>query len=435
MLILTTNNSTSQLDGLTIPQYRSLRKVLSYKVEGGYYGGGHNGGMRYLLTKRGEYPSGLTYKVLQWLKENKLPYQHTSLMKRPTAKPGLFKAKQTLVPYPEQELAVKRCLLARKGTVVMPTGSGKSITMALLVNALQLRTLIVVPNLNLKTQLTETFTKIFGARGMRNITIQNIDSKSLHKASDYDVLIIDEAHHVAASTYRNLNRGPWKGIYHRFFFTATPFRGQEEELILMEAIAGRIIYRLPYKQAVANGLICPIEAYYYEVPKTTTRSQTWAAAYKELVVNNEPRNAIIATLLKALRYANASALCLVKEVAHGYILADNIPFAHGENEDTQSLINTFNRGGSCLVATTGVCGEGTDTKPCEYVVLAGLGKSKPALIQAFGRAFRTYPGKTSGKIIIFLDKSHKWSKAHFKAQCKVLLEEFGVTPIKLSLDS
>lgn len=339
-------------------------------------------------------------------------------------------SKDSMNPYPQQLRAVQAAVKAGKGCIVMPTGAGKSVCMALLVNALQLRTLIVVPNLGLKAQLTDSFRRWFGAN--KNVTILNIDSPFLDKATDYDVLIIDEAHHSAASTYRRLNAKAWGGIYHRFFFTATPFRGQEEEQILLESIAGEVIYRLTHAEAVAAGMICPIEAYYIEIPKTPVSGHTWAAVYKELVVNNLPRNALMRTLLERLE--GRSTLCLVKEVAHGSKLSGiTWAFAHGESEYTPGLIEAFNKGGKTLVATTGVCGEGVDTKPCEYIILAGLGKSRPALMQAFGRCFRTYPDKESGKVIIFKDNSHKWTKSHFKEQCKVLLEEYGCIPTRLDI--
>lgn len=199
----------------------------------------------------------------------------------------------------------------------------------------------------------------------------------------------------------------------------------------MESLIDKVIYQVPYHTAVERGHIVPLEAYYVEVPKTEVHGHTWAQVYKELVVNNKVRNELIDDLL--VRLDGQSVLCLVKEVAHGARFGI-YPYAHGENEHTAKLIKTFNKGSSTLVATTGVCGEGVDTKPCEFIILAGLGKAKPALMQAFGRCFRNYPGKISGKVIIFKDNSHKWTKAHFAAQAKVLLEEYNVKLVKLNLD-
>lgn len=339
-------------------------------------------------------------------------------------------------PYPEQIQAAKIAARAGRGTVTMPTGTGKSVAMALLINELQLRTLIIVPTVELKRQLSECFKRYFGT--LDNITIENIGSTRLESASDYDCLIIDEAHHVAARTYRDLNKRAWKKIYHRYFFTATPFRSRDEEQLLYESIAGQVIYRLDYNAAVKNNYICPIEAYYYELPKLEVEGNEmcWTSVYSELVVNRKDRNALIANILAKLHCAGASTLCLVKEIKHGKALhgLTGVAFANGESDNTAALICEFNsRGRKTLIGTTGVLGEGVDTKPAEYIIIAGLGKSKNALMQQVGRGFRKYPDKESCKVILFKDPSHKWPLDHFKKQCKYLLEEYGVVPTKLEL--
>lgn len=430
---LTIGNSTSQLEGLSIEQYRALRHILSYKIEGSYFSGCHNGGRRFLFTKGGFFASGLLYRVIDWLEKSKLVYQTRDLRKPPTRRVTFQKLDFKHEFFPQQRDAVANAVKAHRGTISMPTGSGKSYSMALLISTLKLRTLVIVPNLNLKKQLTATFKEIFGS--LKHITIQNIDSGTLIDEKDYDCLIIDEAHHVAAATYRHLNKKAWSGIYHRYFFTATPFRGIEEEQILMESVAGEVVYQLTYHEAVAAKMITPLEAFYIDLPKQEVEGHSWPQVYKELIVNNEHRNKILSDLLSSFRYNKISALCLVKEIAHGEQLKTSlIPFAHGENEETSNLIATFNKGGRCLIGTTGVLGEGVDSKPCEYVILAGLGKSKPSLMQAFGRALRNYPDKVTGKIILIRDSSHKFTLNHYKAQVKVLKDEYGLAPAKLTLD-
>jgi superfamily II DNA or RNA helicase len=177
-----------------------------------------------------------------------------------------------------------------------------------------------------------------------------------------------------------------------------------------------------------------MEAYYYEVPKKKTQGVKWAGVYAELVVNNDTRNDLIAALLTQLRLHNVSTLCLVKEIAHGEQLSKlaNVHFANGQNEDSQDLITFFNQGKiRQLIGTTGIVGEGVDTKPAEFIIIAGLGKSKNQFMQQVGRGFRKFEGKESCKIIIFLDRSHKWTREHFKAQLKILEEEYGVIAQKL----
>lgn len=335
-------------------------------------------------------------------------------------------------PYPEQLDAVKVAISVITGGVVMPTGSGKSITMALLINELQLKTLVIVPTLELKQQLSSTFKSIFGT--LKNITVENIDSSALQAVGNYDLLLIDECHRSAAATYQKLNKKCWTGIYRRYFFSATYFRNQDEEQLLFEAIAGRPVYRLTFAQAVKRGLIVPVEAYYFDLPKQATDAHTWAEVYSSLVVNNSYRNEKIADLLLSLTAAGASTLCLVKEIKHGEILAalTGLPFANGQDDSSRDYIRQFSDGLiKGLIGTEGILSEGVDTRACEWVVIAALGKAKSAFLQKVGRGVRNYPGKESAKIILFRDTSHRWCLKHFNEQKKILKEELGVIVAKL----
>lgn len=437
MIKLIINNSESQISGLSLLQLQQVRDAFSYSTdEFHYYTKSFHNSKKYLIDNTGRFPTGLVYRVEPFLSRfGTFSIDDQRKSPKVSARIGL-KGTFEYQPYPEQEEIVKVAIKAARGTICAPTGFGKSITMALLVNSLKLRTLIIVPNLELKRQLTESFTAFFGKEAMKAyIKIENIDSKSLFKHTDYDCLIVDESHHVAAKTYRTLNKKSWKGIYYRFFFTATPFRSKDEEQMLFEGLADQVIYRVDYRTCVEKGYIVPLDAYYVELPRTAVKGRTWAQVYSELVVNNDTRNQIIKNLLLRLSIQDGRTLCLVKEIKHGEILQYDgaFPFIHGQSEDRE-LIQRFADGSlMTLISTTGIMGEGVDSKACEYVVIAGLGRSKNSFMQSCGRAFRRFPGKESGKIIIFLDRSHKWMLAHFKAQVKYLKEEYGVDVIKLSI--
>lgn len=434
---LVVNNSNSLIEGLTVAQSKSLRLMLSYNLDPKqqYYAGSFGPARRYLIDKKGNFPTGLLYLVRDWLTKARETYKYLDNRIPPKSSESLFNLSLPITPYPEQTNAVAACFRSNRGIISAVTGFGKSVTMALLIQKLQVRTLIVVPNLELKRQLTEAFVGYFGK--LTNITIENIDSPKLDKLTNYDCLIIDEAHHAAAKTYRDLNKKAWNGIFYRFFFTATPFRSRDEEQILFESVAGRIIYEIDYHAAVSKGYIAPVEAFYIEIPKIKIKGTNWPSVYSELVVNNEVRNDILSNILVKFMQNNMSTLCLVKEIKHGDILKEktNGLFANGQNEDTEYLIRLFNeRKLNVLIGTTGVLGEGIDTRPCEYIIIAGLGKSKNSFMQSVGRGLRKYPGKESCKVIIILDRSHKWSVAHYKEQCKILLEEYSVVPTRLDVD-
>jgi superfamily II DNA or RNA helicase len=430
---LIVGNSYSKVEGLDLNQLKELRKLCSYQIDkkAAYFSGSIHNLTRHLMDKKGGFPSGLLHLVKQYLLS--VVHEVEDNRRVPEPRQGLFTLSLPSSPYPQQKDAIEAAN-SSNGIISMVTGFGKSWAMAMLIAAKRVKTLVIVPNLGLKTQLKETFLNIFGS--LDNITIENIDSPALETAKDYNMLIIDEAHHAAASTYRRLNKTAWSGIYYRYFFTATPFRSRDEETILMESITGGVIYEVTYQQAVESKAIVPVEAYYIEVPKIETDAYTWSQVYSQLVVNNAKRNEIIATLLVKLSMAKVPALCLVKEISHGEELSCGgaFPFANGKDEDTPIMVDHFNKGAhKTLIGTTGVLGEGVDTKPAEYVIIAGLGKSKNQFMQQVGRGVRNYPGKESCKVIIFLDKSHKFTLRHFREQKRFLLDEYGVIPVKLEL--
>jgi len=439
VIVLEVNNSYSRITGLTDAQHKELKDLLSYEIDSqqAYFSGTYKN-KRTLFGKRGDFPTGLLYLVRGWLKKQKCLPSVKDLRKRPAAIIGGFDASLPVTPYPEQIEASEACLRHHRGIVAAPTGVGKSLITALIISKLKVRTLIVVPTLELKRQLTESLSSIFPRHKVgefgKDIAVENIDALDVNKPANYDAVIIDEFHHSAAKTYRLLNKKSWVNVYYRIGLTATPFRSNDNEKLLLESILAEVIYKIDYTTAVARSYIVPLEAYYIEVPKTEVEGYTWSEVYSELVVNNEPRNKIIKNLIQTLD--GHHVLTLVKEIEHGEWLStiSKTLFANGQDKTSREYINRFSTGGiKSLIGTTGILGEGVDTKPAEWVIIAGLGKSKNAFMQQVGRAFRMYPGKESAKIIFFKDTSHKWTINHFNAQCKILREEYGVKPVKLEV--
>lgn len=436
MIKLTIDNSVSKVEGLDRAQFNKVRNLMSYTKGGAaaHYTGGYPQKV-HLMDKNGSFPTGLLYLLYTldaFQNDTAVVMDRRVLPKE--GKASRFSFVKNIVPYEEQLEIVRVATRLSRGTISAVTGFGKSITMALLVQSLGVKTLIVVPNLTLKEQLKSTFKELFG--NLKDITIENIDSPSLNKKNHYDLLLIDEGHHVAAKTYRKLNKKMWNDIYYRYFFTATPFRNKEEEKILFESVAGRTIYRIGYMEAMSKGYVAPVEAYYVELPKTKVSGTTWGQVYKELVSDSNKHDIVVCNLLKSFKNSGISTLCLVKEVAHGKKLGQlsSTPFVSGQEGDRDLIEQHASGRISSLIGTVGVLGEGVDTRAAEIIILAGLGRSKPAFMQQVGRGIRKYPGKESCKVILMYDSSHKWTRNHFKEQCKILKDEYRVIPVKLSVD-
>jgi superfamily II DNA or RNA helicase len=388
-----------------------------------------------LVSPRGEVPTGLVRRLVSLLERLNWGYTVDDTRVKPIPQGTWAKPKYPHTPYPEQSEAAAAAAEHSRGVIVASTGVGKSLIISQIIANLQLRTLVVVPSLELKAQLIQTLTTIFGDKVMgKLIVVENVQALKADEPAHFDCLILDEFHRGAARTYQTLNLQAWQGIYYRFGLTATPFRNNREELILLESLIDEIIYDIPYQTAVDKGYIVPLEAYYVDVPRTECDGETWAEVYAQVVTGNDVRNALIADLIQQIAGREGKAtLCIVKEIEHGDDLASRVDcaFAQGQDGFAGAFIKAFCEGKlTALIGTQGVLGEGVDTKPCEYVIAAGLGKSRPALIQMFGRCFRKYGDKRSGKVILFRDPSHRFSLAHFEEQVNVLKEEYGVVPKK-----
>lgn len=445
MIKVTIGNSMSNVSGMTPIQFKQLKKIMSYNIgtQAAYYSGAWDRA-RYLIDNKGTFPTGLLYLLSKWLVDTKTLYKLKDTRIKPK-KTCDFKLNLSVTPYPEQTASAITAYKANRGIITMPTGSGKSMAITLLINELQVPTLLVVPTLALKRQLIQTLARSFpetevGGLG-RSIAVENIDALDTKQMLEgYDAVIIDEFHHAAATTYKKLNKTCWNSVFHRYGFTATPFRSKHEERLLLESILSEVVYKLDHKTAVKKGYIVPIEVYYYDLPKRPVNGYTWAQVYSELVVNNKERNKLISLLMESLNKVQIPTLTLVKEIEHGYNINDMsaIPYAfmQGENDNNSDILHAMDSGVIySAIGTTGVVGEGVDTRAAEYIIIAGLGKSKNAFMQQCGRGFRRFEGKESCKIIIFRDRSHKWTLTHFRAQCKIAKEEYGIIPVKLQLST
>lgn len=455
---VTVDNSVCSVQGLSNDEFNDVRNLLSYTetVRGGF--ARYRSVKRYMIDKRGFFPTGLLYLLEQHFTEKSLTYRLIDKRKRPTLNSRgletLFARPLGIDPYIEQHEAAQACFEFGRGIIVAPTGVGKSLMAVLICEALKVSTLIVTPSLALKQQMTEGLTKFFGpslvgplsssGQPQRLISVENVDALDPKRPmKNIDCVILDEFHHSGAATYRTLNKFAWGGVYYKFGLTATPFRSRDEERLLLESVLSQVIYRIPYEVAVSKGYIVPMEVYYYDLPKLDLKcnEKSYPAVYSELIVHREDRNRLIAQLAANLEAEARSTLVLTKQIDHGTTLQDHlleygydVAFAEGKNDNNTDLIDEFNlRERNSLMGTMGVIGEGVDTKPCEYVVLAGGGKSRNQFMQNAGRGFRKYPGKDSCKLIMFRDSSHKWMVEHFKACCKTLKEEYGITPVKLEL--
>src|ERR1700677_3631254 len=173
MISIEIGNSYSRIKGLNPKQERELKTALSYTVGGSSaYFSGYGVRKKSLLSKGGEFPTGLLERVvaamgyINNIKDNRF--------KPPSWPQELFFKYND---YPWQVASVKAAYKAPRGIITAPTGTGKSRAMAMLISNIAVNTLVIVPTLEIKKQLSQTLPI--------GTVVENIDSSALKNPNTY----------------------------------------------------------------------------------------------------------------------------------------------------------------------------------------------------------------------------------------------------------
>ncbi|MEC8381392.1 MAG: DEAD/DEAH box helicase family protein [Myxococcota bacterium] len=155
-------------------------------------------------------------------------------------------------PRPYQQEALDAWLSAgRCGTVILPTGAGKTFVAELAILKTQRPALVVTPTLDLVGQwhdrLKASFQEPIGILGggyheIQRLTVTTYDSAYLYmgKYGDrFGLIVFDEVHHLPAQGYLNATKMAMAPF--RLGLTATYMRGDGRENLL-EGVLGEVVY-------------------------------------------------------------------------------------------------------------------------------------------------------------------------------------------------
>jgi len=201
--------------------------------------------------------------IVEYLKNSEIPYADAVLQLIPCS--DLSSTDVQLRGY--QKEALQRWLKAKKGIVVMPTGSGKTILAIKIIERINSSTFIVVPTLDLVAQWKENLAKAFKIKigeftgekkELYSITVSTYDSAYLNAdqlGNKFKLLIFDEVHHLPAEGYRQI--AEMFAAPYRLGLTATYEREDALHKELPRLIGGKIYeigtekligtYLAPYK--------------------------------------------------------------------------------------------------------------------------------------------------------------------------------------------
>ena len=311
----------------------------------------------------------------------------------------------------------------KRGTIVSPTGSGKSIVIGGIVNKLkEPETIIVTPTKTIFNQLTADFNKWFpdkkigqvgdGKRDVGDITIslfQTLRDLDLKK-SKAQLVIVDEAHRISNSHIKILSKLRWAN--YRYGLTATPHeRKHFEKWARMVGCLGPVIYEAKEKEVKAR--VVPVEIYMIHF-HTAKKHYPYAKCLREDVLFSKVRNKKLLNAAKVLSLDNnKNCLFLIDEIEQGkkiIKMADQMglkyEFAHGNNpkSENEKIQENLNNGTTKLVIATQVFGLGTNIPNVDCVVLGSVRKSYIDTIQKVGRGRRRTSDKDKLIVIDSIDR-------------------------------
>ena len=208
---------------------------------------------------------------------------------------------------------------------------------------------------------------------------------------DFDMIITDECHHSAASTYQK--------IYEHFNprlhlgFTATVNRGDK---VRLDTVFSKIIFQRDLRWGIKNGYLCDITCRRVDIGFNLSAVHTRHGDYAPGELD-EAMDGTADAIAEAYRdLAVGATLIFAVSVHQAEEIAKRITGAvvvTGETKNRAAIIEAFTRGEIPCIVNCMVFTEGTDIPRVETVIIARPTQSEALYAQMVGRGLRLYPGK------------------------------------------
>lgn len=392
----------------------------------------HWDGRTYLCTKKGRFLSGLLPKLTEYLEKQKISFEIQDLRKREPKTHDFKLDYDGKTPRYYQTACVEKTNEHNRGVFVMGTGSGKTLTSAMIVDYKGVPTLIVVPDTGLRDQMTKDYMKWFGAKNVGTkitdphpiivINIQALANKPDALFKRFKMLIIDEFHHAAAKSYKDINQ-LCENAYYRYGFTGTFLRSDGNDLE-MHGVLSNVIFKKRTSELIEEGfLVRPyITIVRIDISENNKFGKprrlrlNYAQAY-DYVIKNDVFNKAIADIANQKIKEGKQTLIVVRRVEHGEELHKMIEgsfYLQGKDKGLhrekvkQAFIDKRIR---CLVATN-IFGEGQDIPSIDVFINARVQKTEIQTAQGIGRALRKHGDKDKAEVFDFLIIGQKHLEDH-----------------------
>ena len=324
-----------------------------------------------------------------------------------------------------------------RGVIVGSTGSGKTNIGLYIIKKLGLRALWVTHTRDLLKQSRERAYDIFGKNlsageitaGKINIgkditfaTIQTLSKVVDSVKNEFDVIIVDEAHHCVGSPtlttmfYKTMNK---MVAFYKFGLTATPHRADGLDKMIF-AILGNIVYEIPASDVKSRVLpinysIISNKKYYDFWQYTDSAGRLDYIALTKLLAFDNDRNQLLIDLVKKIYSSSGGILILCKlvkhcEILYNLLLKENfkVDIIVGKTTHRESILKSKET--KIIVATNSLAKEGLDLVRYSDLIIAYTLKQKNEFIQTAGRVRRVDGIKKIANIYEVCDESINFIK-------------------------
>jgi len=332
------------------------------------------------------------------------------------------------------------------GVLVLPTGSGKTLTGIRAISGCNTPALVVVPTLDLleqwKRELEEAFSMEIGKLGggekkILPVTVSTYDSAYIHAetlGNRFGLIIFDEVHHLPASGYRSI--AEFSAAPCRLGLTATYEREDGLHTELNRLVGGKV-----YEKKVselAGGHLAPYTIKRINVALTDEEQKEYEKNYsifldylrktgmimrspqdfQKLIMKSgrdpEARKAFLArNAARDLAFNSDSKIEKLREILAQhredriFIFTEHNRLVHRissiflipaityrtPSKERNSILEKFRQGRYRAVVTSKVLDEGIDVPEANVGIIASGTGSKRAYVQRLGRILRKKEGK------------------------------------------
>ena len=281
---------------------------------------------------------------------------------------------------------------------------------------------------------------IISSKDSLNASFDLLYNKWIKNNTEEIFLVIDEAHHATAKTYRKLIKNIQEKVSHfqMLGLTATPFRTSEKEKgLLAKVFPDDIVYKIDLRTLIRLGILS--EPYFEEVStglnfiKDLSEEQIELLNYFDIdsigkgiaktIAENDERNLTIVnkyvknkakykqTIVFALNVDNAIALnALFREVGvkSDYVIStvkDQTTGVTISSKDNKNKIAKFRNEEIEVLINVNILTEGTDVPNVQSIFLARPTISSILMTQMIGRGLRGLKagGTKEAYIVSFID--------------------------------